>query len=151
MIKYKFVTDAWKDVLLSIKSDKMAHFAEFFRMIGENAIFQEIPLHPSRKRERGFNQASAILKFFQIFHPVPAQHLLVRVKNTKKQAQISGILNRKRNVIDSFKWAQNVSYSGTSVILVDDVITTGATIREAAHTCKLHGILHVYAVSLARG
>jgi len=109
-----------------------------------------IPLHPRRARERGFNQADVLAQFL-------AERLgcewdrgsLRRVRYTQQQAHLSGAA-RQKNIRAAFQWT-NTAVTPTSVLLVDDVFTTGATMQECARILKQAGAKKVWGWALARG
>jgi ComF family protein len=102
-----------------------------------------VPLHPSRERERGFNQAELIAT--RLGRPV-ATHLLRRRKNTPSQTGLTRN-QRKRNLAAAFETRGEVK--GT-VIVVDDVYTTGSTMNEIARTLKRAGAERVEVLTVAR-
>ena len=102
-----------------------------------------IPISKKRFRERGFNQSAWISKILsQKLGPpfVYAPYLLRKIKDTKKQALLHR-RDRLRNPIGSFQ-AGNV-VKGSLVILLDDVITTGATVAEAKKVLRKAGIKRI--------
>jgi ComF family protein len=101
------------------------------------------PLHPSRERERGFNQAELIAT--RLGRPV-ATRLLRRRKNTPSQTGLTRN-QRKRNLAAAFETRGEVK--GT-VIVVDDVYTTGSTMNEIARTLKRAGAERVEVLTVAR-
>ena len=103
-----------------------------------------IPLHYSRQRQRGFNQAHELAKKMQL--PLTAG-LLTRTVNTVPQATLAAA-ERQRNMRGAFQAAAAVKHK--SVLLVDDVMTTGATLYEAARTLKKAGAEKVDALLIAR-
>jgi len=102
-----------------------------------------VPLHPSRERERGFNQAELLAT--RLGRPV-ARRLLRRRKNTQSQTGLSRN-QRKRNLAAAFETRGEVK--GT-VIVVDDVYTTGSTMDEIARTLKRAGAERVEVLTVAR-
>lgn len=107
-----------------------------------------MPLHPQRLRERGFNQA------LEIARPL-ARHTDVRLSATscvrnRDTAPQEGLtlLQRRRNLKNAF--ACNTDFSGLHVLLVDDVVTTGASVSECARTLRLHGAESVTVLAVAR-
>ena len=107
-----------------------------------------MPLHPDRLRQRGFNQSAEIAR--RIAHQT-AQSLdiesLTRCRATPPQAELP-MKERTRNVRGAFEC--NSDLSGKRVLLIDDVMTTGATLREASRVIKLHGALHIDVAIIAR-
>jgi len=109
-----------------------------------------IPLHCSRMSARGFNQSDIICKFMRSLRPeVEIIDLLERVRNTPAQAQLKSKLKRYLNTTSAFKVKKKLLPS--EVMLVDDVITTGSTIRSATEVLKRAGVKRVYAFSLGHG
>lgn len=110
-----------------------------------------VPLHPARRRERGYNQseliAASISRNLQIKH-LPG--LLVRIRQTQTQTYFDAE-GRRINVRGAFSIGKipSCEVEGKRVLLVDDVITTGSTIRECASTLKTSGASEVYAASAA--
>lgn len=104
-----------------------------------------LPLHPARERWRGFNQVRELAKKARL--PV-ADGLMRRVVNTVPQVQITGLQARIENIQGAFEVDEVVR--GQSVLLIDDVMTTGATLYEAARTLKAAGAKTVSALLLAR-
>jgi ComF family protein len=109
-----------------------------------------VPLHRSRLRERGFNQALVLARFLfpeQGKKIVP--DLLVRTKNTHPQVSLSG-QERRRNLKGAFAVQRPERLEGRLVLLVDDVYTTGTTLNECAKVLKAQGAAEVQALTLAR-
>ena len=89
----------------------------------------EVPLHSARLRERGYNQAALLAH--RVADALSAPHLtgvLTRVRATRAQARL-GPDERRRNLAGAFRVARPAALSGRSVLIVDDVITTGATLE----------------------
>jgi ComF family protein len=102
-----------------------------------------VPLHRSRERERGFNQAELIAA--RLGRPV-ATRLVTRRKNTPSQTGLSRN-QRKRNLASAFEVRGTVK---GRVIVVDDVYTTGSTMNEIAKTLKRAGAEKVEVLTVAR-
>jgi ComF family protein len=108
-----------------------------------------VPLHPSRRRERGFNQALDLARGLGL----PVRRALRRVRRTESQTALS-VNERHRNVSGAFApsrfaWLRR-DIAGRIVVLVDDVSTTGATLNECAVVLKELGAREVRAVTAAR-
>lgn len=107
-----------------------------------------LPLHPARLRERGFNQSGEIAR-------VMSRHLAVpldldscrRWRPTLPQAELS-IKDRGANVRGAFECTADLA--GGRILLVDDVMTSGATLNECARVLKLHGAAAVETAVVAR-
>ena len=109
-----------------------------------------IPLHRKKLRERGFNQAELIAK-------VVAKHFQVRLtkgnlKRTKATMTQTSLdrKERKRNLREAFTVKNRDEFQAKNVLLVDDVYTTGTTIKEAAKVLKEARVKDVYVFALAR-
>ncbi len=88
-----------------------------------------VPLHPSKLRQRGFNQAQVLVDGMREVWPLkdPGRELL-RVVSTRTQTR-KGRLERWANMAQAFQLANTEALQGKHVLLVDDVVTTGATIE----------------------
>jgi ComF family protein len=105
-----------------------------------------VPLHPSRRRQRGFNQAADLARQLGI----PAVHALRRTRATPTQTGLPAA-QRHRNMRDAFAVTHAArNLSGATVVLVDDVSTTGATLESCARVLKLAGVREVRALTAAR-
>lgn len=107
-----------------------------------------LPLHPSRLRERGFNQAVEIARTLAtcLDRPLLAEGF-IRSRATQAQADLP-LSARAANVRGAFE--SRIDFGGRSVLLVDDVMTSGATLDEAARVLRLHGAGNVAVAVVAR-
>ncbi|TRZ50861.1 ComF family protein [bacterium] len=153
-IKYRLATEVWEEFYRSIKTETIDRIG-FYKRLASNFIIQPIPLTKNKFQERGFNQAQMIGLFFQRFLHFPIVDLLIRKKETSAQAQIKNKKERYMNVKGMFdindKCRDAKFCVSTNVILVDDVVTSGATVKEAAKILKQNGIKKVYILALAKG
>ena len=127
---------------------------EKVRMVGagsEAMIIQPIPLHPKRQRDRGFNQSEIIAKRLAKLTGYPVGKNLRRVRHNPPQAQLAHDSTRAVNVKGIFEVVDMAGVAGRDVMLVDDVVTTGSTILEAARVLKSAGARRITAISLAKG
>jgi len=111
-----------------------------------------VPLHPKRLRQRKFNQAQLLAKFISRATGIKTiPDLLIRTKDIPSQ---SGLNRRQRiaNVCDAFSIDQRNAHliRGSRIIIVDDVITTGATLSECSKCLLQAGSSKVYGLSFAR-
>ena len=105
-----------------------------------------VPLHASRRRERGFNQALDLARGLGL----PVVKVITRVRATESQITLPAA-ERHRNILDAFAPARfSRSINGRICVLVDDVSTTGATLDECARVLKKLGAGEVRAVTAAR-
>lgn len=110
-----------------------------------------VPLHSRKQRERTYNQSRLLARRLARSLRVPwLGGLLVRVKPTATQTGL-GAARRRSNVSRAFCGRQREWIEGRSLLLVDDVMTTGATLHECARTLRQCGARSVCALTLARG
>ena len=113
-------------------------------------VLVPVPLHWFKKRSRGFNQAEILAKLVGKKLKIPVVSTLKRIKNTKSQVELSGKLRRK-NLEGAFVCANNGAVKDKTVILVDDVSTTGTTLEECAKVLRAAGARQVWGLVVARG
>ena len=108
-----------------------------------------MPLHWRKRWQRGFNQSALLAGEISRRTHVPVRSALRRVKNTAAQA---GLTNAKRrlNVSGAFRAKNNTVLSGKKILLIDDVLTTGATAASCARALKAAGAAEVTLLTLAR-
>lgn len=104
-----------------------------------------VPLHRSRRRARGFNQAAELARHL----PLPVAHLLRRRRATRPQADLPAA-KRHANVRAAFVPRRGARVAGLCVVLVDDVSTTGATLEACARVLVEAGAREVRALTAAR-
>lgn len=109
-----------------------------------------VPLHSTRLRERGFNQALLLAHALCKAHGLTLSFdNLNRIRPTRPQVELSGE-ERVANVAGAFALRRPGEVSGRTVLLIDDVHTTGATLNECARVLKKAGAARVMALTLAR-
>jgi ComF family protein len=147
--KYHFATEVLKELFAIVdpkKIEKLSFFADF-----KNAVFQPIPLHLNKEKQRGFNQAKILISFFQKFLPFVEVNYLVRKKETKPQAEIKDRKKRYLNIRGAFLLNPKTKVDKEkTIIVVDDVLTTGLTALEAVKTLKKEGFKKVFVLALAK-
>lgn len=106
-----------------------------------------IPLHPVRLRERGYNQSLLLAQEAAFHSGITLKDCLIRTKNTPSQTQLD-YTARAKNISGAYQLKKNldISLKNKRVVLVDDVITTGATLSEAAKILIENGVAEVYGV-----
>jgi len=108
-----------------------------------------VPLHALRKAERGFNQSEQIAKAIGKSFNIPLDtKSLKRSRFTKTQTKLT-LAERKENMKKAFNLKANKKIKNQTIILIDDVITTGATITECARVLLENGANKIYALSVA--
>jgi competence protein ComFC len=108
-----------------------------------------MPLHPTRLREREFNQAELLARCIaSAYTKAVSTDNLVRLRHTRTQAELQGA-DRLENVKDSFSVKMPDLVKGKIILLIDDVLTTGATASEASRALKSSGANTVFVLTLA--
>lgn len=145
--KFKY---AGKEYLGGPLAGLMADFIQEYRLPLECVDYLvPVPLHKSKKREREFNQASVLAEHLsRKFEKPLLEDALMRRRYTKAQAELEGEA-RLANVKESFQVRALKALDGKNLLLIDDVLTTGATCSEAAHELKKAGARIVFVLTLA--
>jgi ComF family protein len=108
-----------------------------------------VPLHWRREHWRGFNQARELSRHLHL----PVVDALVRTRSTRPQIELAAE-RRRANVAGAFRqrlgWRRHRTAPAKTVVLVDDVSTTGATLEACARVLKAAGASEVYALTAAR-
>lgn len=112
-------------------------------------IIVPVPLHPTRQRKRGYNQAALLARELSrhLGRPV-AEEVLIRTRATAPQVGL-GVQERQENVRGAFQ-VRNNSLAGKRVLLVDDVCTTGSTLEAGSDALHRGGVSSVWAYTLTR-
>ena len=109
-----------------------------------------VPLGAQRQRDRGYNQAALLAFPLAMGIGVPwIRRALVRIRETRSQVGLNAFA-RRRNVAGAFCVRDKRALEGVTVLLVDDVMTTGATLDAAARALLIGGAARVYAITVAR-
>ncbi|MEK9168324.1 MAG: ComF family protein [Patescibacteria group bacterium] len=132
---------------LLIEYLKLLNF-ETFKLL--NFIIVPIPLHPSRERERGFNQAKLLAEITASHFNLLLVDELKRIKNNEPQAKMKNSEKRTKNIFGCFEIKNSNLVKGKNIILVDDVFTSGATMNEAVKILKKNGAGKIIALVLAK-
>lgn len=139
--------DHWR-VLAGILSKALAE--ELAHSGRKPDFLAPVPLHPSRERERGYNQAALLAHELGNLAGIPVpRRALLRVRPTPPQVGAPNAAAREAAVAGAFR-CNNLSLRGRSVMLVDDVCTTGATLNACAVALLKAGVAEVRGLVVAR-
>ena len=130
--------------------EQMAKYLEpFVREVQPDGLLP-IPLHRRRKNKRGYNQAQLLAESLgrQLNIPVYSE-MVYRVKNTAP-LKLQNPVERQNNLKRAFNIAQNDVKLNT-IIIIDDIYTTGSTIDAVAKVCREAGIANVYFLTVSIG
>lgn len=157
LYKYNFIQDIktilqnhicafMKNIIMLSHINKQT--PKLIKKFDENLIIP-VPLQTKRLKWRGFNQSEQIAeKVANTFVIKFDKKNLVRIKNTKPQSKLNK-KQRLENIINCFEW-QGKSLKKQNIILIDDVVTTGATLNECAKILKKNGAGQIWAIVLAK-
>lgn len=139
-----------KDYLASTLSALMVDFIRAYEIpLSFLDLIIPVPLHPARLREREFNQAELLARgVASVYNKMVSTDNLIRQRHTRTQAELQSS-DRLINVKDSFAVRIPQMVKGKNILLVDDVLTTGATSSEASFALKNAGAYIVFVLTLA--
>jgi ComF family protein len=139
-----------KDYLAPVLSGLMTDFIRDYDVpVGFLDLIIPVPLHPARLRQREFNQAELLSRqIAALYNKTVSSDNLVRLRHTKNQAELEST-ERLTNVKGSFSLKAPELIKGKNILLVDDVLTTGATSSEASKVLKKAGAYIVFVLTLA--
>ena len=133
-----------KDVATAVKklkfSDKQLYGEAFGRLLAMKLLEEQVsadvitwvPVSPKRKRKRGYDQAEEIAKAVGKELKIPVVALLRKVRHNAPQAQIRDHKDRRTNVSNVYTATDLVHIQNKRILLIDDVITSGATLDECS-------------------
>jgi ComF family protein len=143
-LKYNYLS-----ALAEPMAQLMAHYVEEEEAI-EADLLVPVPLYGRRQRLRGYNQSALLARELSRLGGLPlAERGLARCRNTPPQARSAGAEARRGNVADAFK-ADRRWVEGKRILLIDDVMTTGATLDACARVLREAGAASVWALTFAR-
>ena len=108
------------------------------------------PLHPKRRRKRGYDQAELLARRVGELAGLPAEQTLEKIRSTAAQSQTGGNEARKTNVQGAYRALPGLDFTGKRIVLVDDVATSGATLSECAAALRRAGAACVVGLTFAR-
>ena len=107
-----------------------------------------VPLHSLREKQRGFNQAELMFRDWLAERGIPMERMLLRRRETAAQYGLTAE-ERRENVQGAFSLAEGICVTGRDILLVDDIMTTGATLSACAEVLRRGGAARVYGLVLA--
>ncbi len=108
------------------------------------------PLHPKRRRKRGYDQAELLARRVGELTGLPVENTLEKIRATAVQSQTGGDEVRKANVQGAYRALPGLDLTGKQIILIDDVATSGATLAECASALRQAGAGSIVALTFAR-
>ena len=151
----KMVYDIKYRYHFEVANDIAKIMAKYFRSrnLNDQAIFTSVPLHPKKQRFRGFNQSEVLAVKIACELSLPNSKLLLRTRYTKTQVG-QGRAGRLTNLKEAFRINDSAliqqNLTGKTIIIVDDVYTTGTTLNECAKVLKENGAQKVLGFCFAK-
>ena len=151
LLKYNGIRPA-ANVLGRMLADCLGKLESEFE--DEEILIVPVPLFKGKRRQRGFNQAEIIAREAMKVYPDKARfalatHILLRVRDTHSQIGLTSH-QRRENMRGAFAVSGAPQVTGRSIVVVDDVYTTGTTLTESARVLRKAGATRVWAASVAR-
>ena len=155
-----FYLDEVRSSLLRYKFGGLRMYAEVYgeflaKAIDENAITCDsitwVPLSRRRLRRRGYDQARLLAEALAARTGLPCEALLQKLRHNPAQSSAGNAEKRRRNVRGVYAVLDGAAVKGRRILLVDDIVPTGATLSECAAVLRKAGAKEVCAVTVARG
>ena len=109
-----------------------------------------VPLSRKRYRERGYDQAQCLAEALARSLKIPIWGMLKKTRNTKAQSTLQDKSQRRANIAGAYTLAGGIDVKGLSILLIDDVVTTGSTLSECAKVLLINGAERVYCATVAK-
>jgi len=149
--KYKFVQDMAAPLSVIAKKRVKKLLSKGFNLFEDNPLIIPVPLRRNRLNWRGFNQAELLAKnISDAYHMIYRDDILTRITDPKHQADIKAKEDRVNNIKNNFAVKNSEPVKSRTVILVDDICTTGATLNECAKVLKESGAKRIIGFVIAR-
>lgn len=150
-----------RDAIIRFKFNGKCNYAAGFAQImaeciennldcGDISVVSWIPLSRKRMRSRGYNQAQLLAELIAKRLELSSAACLKKTRNNTAQSKTTSAEQRKRNVAGVYKVLDPEFVRGKNILLVDDVVTTGSTLSEAARVLMIAGANKIYSASIAR-
>ncbi|MDX1535583.1 MAG: phosphoribosyltransferase family protein [Candidatus Spechtbacterales bacterium] len=120
-------------------------------IILENIVIIPVPSYYKKTKRRGFNPADKIAEHLADYLEATTNiKTLIKIKKTKAQVETRSKKEREENLKNAFSTNKNTDLKKNVVLLVDDVITTGSTMRECSKALKKAGVKEIWGIAIAR-
>ena len=152
-IKYYGITHAVAEIGKAafgvMARDEKRFYAFLSFLLAKDTYIAYIPMFEKKERHKGFNHAEKVAQEIGKISGRSVVSLLEKVRDTRSQTELDKT-ERMENVRDSFRTSQKIHNSHLAVLLIDDIWTTGATMRECCKVLKKAGVQKVWGFTLAR-
>ena len=150
--KYKPYLTNLQGLLTDFFYEGLIQKEQFYKLLAKESVLIPIPLHSTKFRKRGYNQSFLLSQGLSKKFNIHVADCLVRTKNTKTQV---GLTQKERldNIKDAFVLKKEAieEINKKQIFLVDDIVTSGSTLKEAAKILKKVGVGKVWGITLAHG
>lgn len=147
LLDYKFND---KSYLYQIFSEIIIKNEKICGILKKYDIMMPVPIHPKRKRQRGYNQSALMAKeIVKQIEKLEYQELLEKLKDTVPQSSLKRE-QRRKNVQKVYKMKKKAKIEQKNVILLDDIYTTGSTVNAIAKVLKEHGVNEILVLTIAK-
>ncbi len=150
-LKYRLVKDGFDRLMSIAHVPARTKIHSLINTLNIFPILSPIPLNKNRKNQRGFNQSDIICGYLSMHLRLESEEYLIRIKKTKTQAKLDSKRLRYNNIRGAFMLNTKPNVLGKNIILIDDIITSGSTVKEAASVLKRNKALNVFVFALAKG
>lgn len=121
------------------------------KLLTGDPLITAVPLHFWRRSQRGFNQSEILADYLSSRLDLPKNFKILRkIRLTSPQVKFSGD-KRRENLKNSFVFSQKINFLGRTLIIVDDVTTTGTTLNECARVLRKAGAKKVWGLVVSKG
>jgi ComF family protein len=150
--------DQVRSSLLRFKFHGKVHYADYYgqalaeRLLADGVSFDIltwVPISRRRKLKRGYDQVELIARSLGRELDMPSTQCLRKIRHNQPQSSIKDAAQRRINVLGAYKAFSPSQFQGQRILLLDDIITTGATISECAKTLMAAGAKEVYCAAVA--
>lgn len=154
-----YYTGSGKELIHKLKYESKKEAAKILAKYMARVIYEEnlksdaivpVPIHENKLDIRGFNQSYIIAEYLSRYISLPIWDCLLRVRDTRDQYNL-GKYERKINVIDAFSVNMLYNVRNRTILLIDDVFTTGSTVDECSKELIRCGAKKIYVVTAAAG
>ncbi len=154
-----YYKDSARSSILRFKFSRRRSYAPFFGRelatklvstgLDEVDVVTYVPVSRWRKWRRGYDQSALLAQAVARELGVTAQRCFVKVRNTRPQTAFREMSQRQANVLGAFRVRKAAQVAGKRVLIIDDIVTTGATLSECAKRLQFAGCQEVYGAALA--
>lgn len=148
--KYRPHLTDLKPVLVELFHEGIIQQENLSPYLRNGSVLMPIPLFVTKQKKRGYNQAEVLARGMGQKLGLGVEDYLIRKRSTVSQFTLDRE-KRRANILDAFELKKGSGVGDATVLLVDDVVTSGATLIEAAKTLKRAGAKRVFGITLAHG